>query len=40
MAVKKLHIKNRKHYFYNDMINVLNFMPINLKLDKKNMERH
>ena len=35
MAVKQLNIKNRTYYFYNDMINVLNFMPINLKLDKK-----
>ena len=26
---------NRTYYFYNDMINVLNFMPINLKLNKK-----
>ena len=37
MAVKKLHIKNRTHYFYNDMINILNFMPTNLKLDKKTL---
>ena len=35
MAVKPLNIMNRKYYFYNDMTNVLNFMPINLKLDKK-----
>ena len=35
MAVKQLNIKNRTYYFCNDMINVLNFMPINLKLDKK-----
>ena len=35
MAVKQINIKNRTYYFYNDLINVLNFMPINLKLDKK-----
>ena len=35
MTAKQLNIKNRTYYFYNDLINVLNFMPINLKLDKK-----
>ena len=40
MAVKQLNIKNRTYYFYNDLINALNFEPNNLKLDKKNMERH
>ena len=35
MAVKQLHIKNRTYYFYNDLINALNFEIINLKLDKK-----
>ena len=40
MAVKELDIKNRTYYFYNDLINPLNFEPNNLKLDKKNMERH
>ena len=40
MTAKQLNIKNRTYYFYNDLINVLNFEPINLKLDKKNMERH
>ena len=35
MAVKQLNIKNRTYYFYNDLINALNFEPINLKLDKK-----
>ena len=35
MAVKQLNIKNRTYYFYNDLINVLNFQPINLKFDKK-----
>ena len=36
MAVKQLNIKNKSYYFYNDLINVLNFEPVNLKLDKKN----
>ena len=35
MAVKQLNIKNRTYYFYNDLINALNFEPINLNLDKK-----
>ena len=35
MAVKQLNIKNRTYYFYNNLINVLNFEPNNLKLDKK-----
>ena len=35
MAVRQLNIKNKTYYFYNDLINVLNFKPINLKLDKK-----
>ena len=35
MAVKQLNIKNRTYYFNNDLINVLNFEPNNLKLDKK-----
>ena len=35
MSVKQLNVKNRTYYSYNDMINVLNFMPINLKLDEK-----
>ena len=33
MTAKQLFIKN--NYFYNDLINVLNFEPTNLKLDKK-----
>ena len=35
MTTKQLDIKNRTYYFFNDLINVLNFKPINLKLDKK-----
>ena len=32
---KQLNIKNRTYYFYNDLINILNFEKSNLKLDKK-----
>ena len=32
---KQLNIKNRTYYFYNDLINVLNFEASNLKPDKK-----
>ena len=35
MAVRQLNIKNKTYHFYNDLINDLNFEPINLKLDKK-----
>ena len=35
MTAKQLTIKNRTYYFYNDLINALNFEPNHLKLDKK-----
>ena len=35
MTVSELNIKNRTYYFLNDLINILNFESINLKLDKK-----
>ena len=35
METKQLSIKNTSYYFYNDLINVLNFEPNNLKIDKK-----
>ena len=35
MTTKQLDVKNRTYYFYNDLINVLNFEANNLKLDKK-----
>ena len=38
MEVKQLNIKNRTNYFYNDLINALDFEPINLTLDKKTWE--
>ena len=34
MVVKELNIKNRTYYFYNDLINLENFNPRLLKLDK------
>ena len=33
--VKQIDIKNRTYYFYNDMINIKNFDPILLKIDRK-----
>ena len=35
MTTRQLNIKNRTYYFYNDLINVINFEASNLKLDKK-----
>ena len=34
-GVKQINVKNRTYYFYNDMINIKNFDPILLKIDKK-----
>ena len=33
--VKQIEIKNRTYYFYYDMINLKNFKPNLLKIDKK-----
>ena len=33
--VKDIDIKNRTYYFYNDMINIKNFDPNNIKSDEK-----
>ena len=33
--VKQIEIKNRTYYFYNDMINLKNFEPNLLRMDKK-----
>ena len=35
MTIKQIDIKNRTYYFYNDLINIENFDPSMLKLDKK-----
>ena len=36
MTTRQLNIKIRSYYFYNDLINILNFEANNLKLDEKN----
>ena len=36
--IKKINIKNRTYYFYDDMINIKNFDSILLKLDKKSFK--
>ena len=36
MTTTQLNIKNKSYYFYNHLINILNFEANNLKLDKKN----
>ena len=33
--IKQMNIKNKTYYFYDDMINITNFDPNLLKLDKK-----
>ena len=35
MTTKQIDIKNRSYYFCNDLINIKNFNPNMLKLDKK-----
>ena len=35
MTTKQIDIKNRTNYFYSDLINIENFDPNMLKLDKK-----
>ena len=34
-SIKQINIKNRTHYFYNDIIDIETFDSNNLKLDKK-----
>ena len=33
--VKDINIKNRTYYLFNDIINIENFDPNNIKIDKK-----
>ena len=33
--IKEINIKNRTYYFFHDMINIINFDPNLLKIDKK-----
>ena len=35
VATKQMNIKNRTYYFYDDMVNIKDFDPNLLKLDKK-----
>ena len=35
MTTRQVNIKNRRYYFYNDLINVINFEASKLILDKK-----
>ena len=35
MTIKQMNIKNKTYYFYNDLINIVNFEASKLKLDKK-----
>ena len=32
--VKDINIKNRKYYFFNDIIDIANFEPNNIKIDE------
>ena len=34
-TAKNIHIKNRTCYFFNDIINIKNFNPNNIKTDEK-----
>ena len=37
VVTKQINIKNRTYYFYNDLINIKNFDPRLLKIDKKEL---
>ena len=37
---KQMNIKNRTYYFYNDLINIKDFNPKLLKIDKKSYKRN
>ena len=36
--IKRMNIKNRTYYFYDDMVNIKDFDPNLLKLDKKSFK--
>ena len=40
MTTKEIDIKDRTDYFYNDLLNIKNFDPNMLKLDKKTVLNH
>ena len=37
--IKEINIKNRTYYFFDDMINIRNFDPSLLKIDKNSYKR-
>ena len=37
--IKQINIKNRKYYFFNDMINIKDFGPNLIKIDKKSYKK-
>ena len=37
-VVKQVDIKNRPYHFYNDMVNIKNFNPDLLKIDKNHLK--
>ena len=37
-VVKQIDIKNRPYHFYNDMVNIKNFNPDLLKIDKNHLK--
>ena len=38
--IKKIDIKNCTYYFFNDIINIENFSPNNIKIDKKFIQKY
>ena len=36
-SVKDINIKNRTYYLFNDIINIKDFYPNNIKVDKKSL---
>ena len=40
MTTKEIDVKNRTYCFYNDLINIKNYDPNMLKLDKKAVLNH
>ena len=40
VTTKQINIKNRTYYLYNDLINIKDFDPKLLKLDKKIVQKH
>ena len=37
--IKEMNIKNRTNYFFNDIINIKNFDPNRIKIDKKSYKK-